>query len=103
MQVYRGLLQSGSAVLVKCIKVKDKHSPKALKQHMDVISQLRHQNLVSVLGHCIVTYQERQKSSTIFIVFEHVTNGSLREHMTGKTLHKFVHTIVLSCVFCYKI
>ncbi|KAJ8445445.1 hypothetical protein Cgig2_031258 [Carnegiea gigantea] len=82
MQVYRGLLQSGSAVLIKCIKVKEKHSPKALKQHMEVISQLRHQNLVSILGHCVVTYQERQKNSTIFIVFEHVTNGSLREHMT---------------------
>lgn len=81
-QIYRGLLQSGSAVLVKCIKVKEKHSSKTLKQQMEVISQLRHQNLVSVLGHCVVTYQDRHKGSTIFIVFEHVTNGSLREHLT---------------------
>lgn len=81
-QLYRGLLQSGAAILVKCIKVKEKHSPKALKQHMELISQLRHQNIVSVLGHSVVTYQERQKTSTIFIVFEHITNGTLREHLT---------------------
>lgn len=81
-QAYKGLLPSGSAVLVRCIKVKDKHSSKSLKQHMEVISHLRNQNLVSVLGHCVVTYQDRHKGSTVFIVFEHVTNGSLREHLT---------------------
>ncbi|XP_057530634.1 probable LRR receptor-like serine/threonine-protein kinase At1g14390 [Amaranthus tricolor] len=81
-QLYRGLLQSGSAVLIRCIKVKDKHSSKTLKQHMEAISQLRHQNLVCVLGHCVVTYKERHQGSTIFVVFEHVTNGSLREHLT---------------------
>ncbi|CAO2834756.1 unnamed protein product [Amaranthus hypochondriacus] len=49
---------------------------------MEAISQLRHQNLVCVLGHCVVTYKERHQGSTIFVVFEHVTNGSLREHLT---------------------
>lgn len=81
-QLYRGLLPNGSAILVRCIKVKEKHSSKALSQHLEVISQLRHQNLVSVLGHCVVTYKERHQGSTIFVVFEHVTNGSLREHLT---------------------
>lgn len=81
-QIYRGLLQSGSAILVRCMKVKEKHSTKTLNQHLEVISQLRHQNLVCVLGHCVITYKERHQGSTIFVVFEHVTNGSLREHLT---------------------
>lgn len=82
-QIYKGLLRSGSEVLIKSIKLKHKHSVKNLKQHMEVISQLRHQNLVSVVGHCIVMYQDRNnKGSTIFVVLEHVPNGSLRDHLT---------------------
>ncbi|KAL8137687.1 hypothetical protein V2J09_003688 [Rumex salicifolius] len=82
-QLYKGVLRSGSEVLIKSIKLKGKHSLKSLKQHMEVISQLRHQNLVSVIGHCIVASQERNnKGGTIFVVLEHVPNGSLREHLT---------------------
>ncbi|GMH27604.1 hypothetical protein Nepgr_029447 [Nepenthes gracilis] len=82
-QIYKGFLQSGSAVMIKCIKQKQKHTSRSLKQQMDWISQLRHQNLVSVLGHCIVTYQDRNnKGSTVFIVTEHVSNGSLRDHLS---------------------
>ncbi|KAK9750819.1 hypothetical protein RND81_02G224200 [Saponaria officinalis] len=81
-QVYRGLLPNGSAVLIKSMKLKDKQSSKSINNHIEVLSQLRHQNLVSVLGHCVVTYQDRHKSCSIFIVFEHVSNGSLREHFT---------------------
>ncbi|XP_074295967.1 putative LRR receptor-like serine/threonine-protein kinase At1g14390 isoform X2 [Silene latifolia] len=79
-QVYKGLLPDGSAVLIKCIKSKEKHSIKSLKQHMEVISQLRHPNLSSVLGHCVMC-QDRRKGCTIFVVVEHVANGSLREHL----------------------
>ncbi|KAH9606837.1 hypothetical protein KSS87_020245 [Heliosperma pusillum] len=81
-QVYKGLLPNGSAVLIKCMTVKEKHSSKSLNNHIEVLSQLRHQNLVSVLGHCVVTYQERHKGSSIYVVFEHVANGSLREHLS---------------------
>lgn len=84
------MLQSGSAILVRCMKVKEKHSTKTLNQHLEVISQLRHQNLVCVLGHCVITYKERHQGSTIFVVFEHVTNGSLREHLTGTIQKHFV-------------
>ncbi|KAL9226244.1 hypothetical protein vseg_002076 [Gypsophila vaccaria] len=79
-QVYRGLLPNGSAVLIRCMKLKDKQSSKSLNSHIEVLSQLRHQNLVSILGHCVVMYQDRHKSSSVFIVLEHVSNGSLREH-----------------------
>ncbi|CAO2829054.1 unnamed protein product [Amaranthus hypochondriacus] len=81
-QLFKGLLQSGTPILVRCIKVREKHSSKTSKQHMDALSQLRHQNLVCVLGHCVVTYKERHQGTAIFVVFEHVTNGSLREQFT---------------------
>ncbi|KAL2546790.1 Leucine-rich repeat protein kinase family protein [Forsythia ovata] len=79
-QVYKGRLRDGSVVLVKCLKLKQKHSPQALQQHMQAISKLRHRHLVSVLGHCIVTYQDHPNTaSTVFIVLENIYNGSLRD------------------------
>lgn len=74
-------------VLVKCLKLKQKHSPQILQQHMEMISKLRHRHLVSVLGHCVVTYQDHPNTaSTVFIVLENVVNGSLKDHLSGKLL-----------------
>ncbi|CAL5418243.1 unnamed protein product [Camellia sinensis] len=101
-QLYRGWLGDSSICLVKCLKLKQKHSQQSLQQHMEVISKLRHRHsqqslqqhmevisklrhryLVSVLGHCIVTYQNHHPNtaSTVFIVLEHVANGSLRDQI----------------------
>ncbi|XP_022877491.1 probable LRR receptor-like serine/threonine-protein kinase At1g14390 [Olea europaea var. sylvestris] len=82
-QLYKGWLRDGSVVLVKCLKLKQRHSPQVLQQHMEVISKLRHRHLVSVLGHCITTYHDHPNTaSTVFIVLENVTNGSLRDYLT---------------------
>lgn len=72
-------------VLVKSLKLKQKHLSQSLMPHMDVLSKLRHRHLVSILGHCIVTYQDHPNTaSTVFIVHEHVSNGSLRDYLNGK-------------------
>ncbi|XVF43074.1 hypothetical protein PTKIN_Ptkin02bG0011600 [Pterospermum kingtungense] len=83
-QLYKGWLVDGTVVVVKCVKLKQKHLPQNLmQQHMEVLSKLRHRHLVSVLGHCIVTYQDHPNTdSSVFVVFEHVSNGSLRDHLT---------------------
>ncbi|KAA8533008.1 hypothetical protein F0562_032875 [Nyssa sinensis] len=50
---------------------------------MEVISKLRHRHLVSVLGHCLVTYHDHPNTAaTLFIVLEYVAKGSLRDHLT---------------------
>ncbi|XVF03386.1 hypothetical protein REPUB_Repub04eG0256800 [Reevesia pubescens] len=82
-QLYKGWLVDGLVVVVKCVKLKQKHLPQNLMQHMEVLSKLRHRHLVSVLGHCIVTYEDHPNTaSTMFIVFEHIANGSLRDYLT---------------------
>ncbi|KAK6242789.1 hypothetical protein SCA6_008178 [Theobroma cacao] len=82
-QLYKGWLVDGSVVVVKCLKLKQKHLPQNLMQHMEVLSKLRHRHLVSVLGHCIVTYQDHPNiASTVFVIFEHISNGSLRDCLT---------------------
>ncbi|XVE53272.1 hypothetical protein DITRI_Ditri02bG0191300 [Diplodiscus trichospermus] len=82
-QLYKGFLVDGSVVVIKCLKLKQKHLPQNLLQHMEVLSKLRHRHLVSVLGHSIVTYQDHPNTaSTVFVVFEHISNGSLRDYLT---------------------
>lgn len=82
-QVYKGWLRDGSTVLVRCLKVKQKHSTQTLKQHAELISKLRHRHLVSVLGHCTVSYTDQPSSaSTVFIVQEYMNKGSLKDHLS---------------------
>ncbi|KAK1425797.1 hypothetical protein QVD17_21157 [Tagetes erecta] len=94
-QLYKGWLRDGSTVLIKCLKFKQKHTPQTLQQHMEVVSKLRHRHLVSVLGHCIVSYVDHPNSgSTVFVVLENVSNGSLRDHLTDwrkKEILKWPH------------
>ncbi|XP_076894257.1 putative LRR receptor-like serine/threonine-protein kinase At1g14390 [Bidens hawaiensis] len=94
-QLYKGWLSDGSTVLIKCLKLKQKHSAQTLQQHMEVISKLRHRHLVSVLGHCIVSYVDHPNSGcTVFVVLENVSNGSLRDHLTDwrkKEILKWPH------------
>ncbi|KAF2325413.1 hypothetical protein GH714_027836 [Hevea brasiliensis] len=82
-QLYKGWLRDGLVVLIKCVKLKQKNLPQSLVQHMEALSKLRHLHLVSVLGHCIVTYQDHPSTaSTVFVVLEHISNGSLHDYLT---------------------
>ncbi|XP_050375191.1 probable LRR receptor-like serine/threonine-protein kinase At1g14390 [Argentina anserina] len=82
-QVYRGWVRDGAGVLVKCVKLKQKNMHQNLVQNVEALSKLRHRHLVSVLGHCTVTYQEPPNAATtVFIVLENISNGSLRDHLT---------------------
>lgn len=87
LQLYKGWLSDGSAVVVKCLKLKQKHLSQSMLQTLETaLSKLRHRHLVSVLGHCVVTYQDHPSASTstVFIVHEHISNGSLGDYLTGK-------------------
>lgn len=85
MQVYKGRLSDGTVALVKCLKLKQKHIVQSLIQSIeDSLSKLRHRHMVSVLGHCIVTYQDHPNTATtVFVVLENVTK-SLSDYVTGK-------------------
>ncbi|POO00004.1 Tyrosine-protein kinase [Trema orientale] len=82
-KVYKGRLSDGSVVLVKCLKLKQKHIVQSLIQSIEAsLSKLRHRHLVSVLGHCIVTFQEHPNTTTtVFVVLESMTK-SLSEYVT---------------------
>ncbi|KAF9610259.1 hypothetical protein IFM89_021820, partial [Coptis chinensis] len=84
-QLYKGCTRDGSTVVVRCMKLQQRHSSQRLLQHMEVISKLRHRHLVSLLGHCIVTHQDySNETNTMFLVFEYVSNSTLRNHLTDR-------------------
>ncbi|KAJ3692034.1 hypothetical protein LUZ60_012384 [Juncus effusus] len=83
-QQYRAQLQDGTAVVVKCLKLKQKYnSPQNLVQYMEIISKLRHRHVVSIIGHCVSNGQDLATSpAMMYLVLEFVSNGTLRSHLT---------------------
>ncbi|KAJ6427046.1 hypothetical protein OIU84_022610 [Salix udensis] len=84
-QLYKGWLIDSSAVLVKCVKLKQKNLPQSMIQQIEVLSKLRHLHLVSILGHSIVTYGDHSSSAgTVFVVLEHISKGSLKDYLADE-------------------
>ncbi|KAI3822656.1 hypothetical protein L1987_10251 [Smallanthus sonchifolius] len=83
-QMYRGWLKDGSYVAIQCLKMKRNHSTQTFTRDMELISKLRHQHLVSVLGHCFEFYLDDSSVSRLFLVFEYAPNGTLRDWISGK-------------------
>lgn len=82
---------------MKCMKLKPKVLPQSLTVHMEVLSQLRHRHLVSIVGHCIVAGQDHPSTAgTVYIVHEHVSNGSLRDYLNGKANTSLSFLLVIS-------
>ncbi|XP_028804592.1 probable LRR receptor-like serine/threonine-protein kinase At1g14390 [Neltuma alba] len=82
-KIYKGWLRDGSEVLFNSVEVTQKNLTQSLMKQMEVLPSLRHRHLVSVLGHCVITPQDHsQLRSTVFIVLEHFSNGSLRDHLS---------------------
>lgn len=85
IQMYRGRLRDGSSVAIRCLKLKRNHSTQYFMPHIEMISKLRHQHLVSALGHCFEYYLDDSSVSRVFLVFEYVPNGTLRSWISGKS------------------
>ncbi|GAA0139432.1 transmembrane signal receptor [Lithospermum erythrorhizon] len=83
-QVYRGELNNGVFVAIRCLKLKRSQSTQNFMQYIELVSKLRHQHLASALGHCFECYLDDASVSRIFLVFEHVPNGTLRSWISGK-------------------
>lgn len=81
--MYRGKLQDGSLVAIRCLKLKKALNSQNFSRHIELISKLRHHHLVSALGHGFEYYLDDSSVSRLFIVFEFVSNGTLRSNISG--------------------
>ncbi|XP_055817959.1 probable inactive leucine-rich repeat receptor-like protein kinase At3g03770 [Solanum dulcamara] len=83
-QMYRGKMTDGSYVTIRCLVMKRSNTSQTFMHHIELISKLRHQHLVSALGHCFQFYLDDSSVSRIFLVFEYVPNGTLRRWISDK-------------------
>ncbi|GAA0143455.1 hypothetical protein LIER_04136 [Lithospermum erythrorhizon] len=73
--VYRGLLkESNMFVAVKRVSKESKQGEKEYASEVKIISQLRHRNLVQLVGWC---HEKRE----LLLVYEFMPNGSLDSHL----------------------
>lgn len=83
-QMYRGQMRDGSYVTIRCLIMKRSNTSQSFMHHIELISKLRHQHLISALGHCFQFYLDDSSVSRIFLVFEYASNGTLRRWISDK-------------------
>ncbi|CAN4112673.1 unnamed protein product [Withania somnifera] len=83
-QMYRGQMRDGSYVTIRCLIMKRSNTSQNFMHHIELMSKLRHQHLVSALGHCFQFYLDDSSVSRIFLIFEYVPNGTLRRWISEK-------------------
>lgn len=84
LQIYKGRLENGNQVAIRCLPLSKKYSIRNLKLRLDLLSKLQHPHLVYLLGHCLDGGGlEDYSLNKVYLVFEYVSNGSFRDHLSG--------------------
>ncbi|KVH99589.1 Concanavalin A-like lectin/glucanase, subgroup [Cynara cardunculus var. scolymus] len=84
-QLYKGQLSDGTMVAIRNLKMRKRCTIQSCTRQIELISKLRHPNLVNPIGHCF----DRQPDELaiirgVFLVFEFVPNGTLRASLSGE-------------------
>ncbi|KAJ6760890.1 hypothetical protein OIU79_025686 [Salix purpurea] len=89
--LYKGTLENGTQVAIRCIPSSKKYSMRNLKLRLDLLAKLRHPHLVCLLGHCIDGGEQDYTVNKVFLVYECVSNGNFRAYLSedipGKVLN----------------
>ena len=84
--VFRGILSDGSPVAVKQIIESDIRQEEDFRNEVEIISNLRHRNLVQLRGCCISSDSDDEETGEVkrrYLVYEYMPNGSLDDHVFG--------------------
>ncbi|MED6159726.1 hypothetical protein PIB30_044899 [Stylosanthes scabra] len=81
-KLYRGKLESGIQVVIRCLPLSKKYTIRNFKLRLDLLAKLRHPHLVSLLGHCIDGVVADQSDTNVFLVYEFVSNGSFHTYLS---------------------
>ncbi|PRQ19841.1 putative protein kinase RLK-Pelle-RKF3 family [Rosa chinensis] len=82
--VYKGVLSDGTTVAVKKVIESDFQGDAEFCNEVEIISNLKHRNLVPLRGCCVVegedNYEER--GSNRYLVYDYMPNGNLDDHLS---------------------
>ncbi|KAG9141963.1 hypothetical protein Leryth_009326 [Lithospermum erythrorhizon] len=82
-KVYKGSLANGRHIAIRLLTLYKKYSIQNITLRLDLLSKLRHPNLVGFLGYCIdVGGQDDASVHRVFLVYEFVPNGNFRTHLS---------------------
>nr|GMD40087.1 putative serine/threonine-protein kinase [Ipomoea batatas] len=74
--VYKGVLRDGTCVATKCLSAESKQGTKEFLTEINMISNIRHPNLVHLIGCCV-------EGSNRMLVYEYLENNSLASALLG--------------------
>ncbi|XP_010524265.1 PREDICTED: probable inactive leucine-rich repeat receptor-like protein kinase At3g03770 isoform X2 [Tarenaya hassleriana] len=90
-KLYRGTLENGTSVAIRCLVLSKKYSTQSIRARLDWLSKLNHPHLVTLLGHCIETSEEHYHASfKLFLVYEYMSNGSYHKHLSESNPEKIL-------------
>ncbi|KAH9672886.1 protein kinase domain-containing protein [Citrus sinensis] len=74
--VYRGTLRDGAQIAIKCLSAESKQGTKEFLTEIDMIWNIRHPNLVQLIGCCV-------EDNNRILVYEYLENNSLANALLG--------------------
>ncbi|KAH7681332.1 Non-specific serine/threonine protein kinase protein [Dioscorea alata] len=77
-KVYKGTLENGQLVAIKRAQQGSMQGGLEFKTEIEMLSRVHHKNLVSLIGFCFDKGEQ-------MLIYEYITNGSLKESLTGKS------------------
>jgi serine/threonine protein kinase/Leucine-rich repeat (LRR) protein len=80
--VYKGILKSGDIVAIKRAQGKSMQGAAEFKNEIELLSRVHHRNLVGLVGFC---YEHGEQA----LIYEYMSNGTLREYLYGKSRAPF--------------
>ncbi|XVE66940.1 hypothetical protein DITRI_Ditri08aG0119900 [Diplodiscus trichospermus] len=81
--VYKGVLPDGTVVAIKRLVESEFQGDEEFCNEVEIISNLKHRNLVPLRGCCMVDDDENfdEKGSQSYLVYDYMPNGNLDDHL----------------------